>query len=164
VFGRVVKPHGLAGDVAVEILTDFPHRFRPGLSLVLRTPEGELRPARIASVRAHGRRALVRFDGVDGPEAAEALRGVDLCALPGDVPERPEGFVFHWEVEGCEAVDASGRRLGRVKELVDVGGRALLTIETTRGPRDVPFSYPIVTRVDLKGKRIVLDPPVGLLD
>jgi 16S rRNA processing protein RimM len=159
-----VRPHGLAGEVAVEVLTDFPERVRPGMPLFLRGGTGELRPARLASVRPHGGRLLVRFDGVESPEAAESLRDLDLCALPGDVPDRPEDHVFHWEVEGCEVVDGSGLRLGRVKELVDLGGRALLVIETTRGDRDVPFTHPIVVDVNVKEKKIVLDPPAGLLD
>jgi len=159
-----VKPHGLGGEVAVEMLTDFPERFRPGLELLLRDPDGNLRPARIASVRPHGGRMLVHFEGVDGVETADALRDSELCALPRDVPERPDGFVFHWEVEGCEAVDTEGRLLGKIRELADVGGRALLVVETPRGARDVPFTWPIVVNVDLKHKRIVIDPPPGLMD
>jgi 16S rRNA processing protein RimM len=159
-----VKPHGLDGEVAVEILTDFPERFRPGMQLLLRDAAADPRPARLEAARPHGGRMLVLFEGSSGLEDAEALRGFELCALPGDVPERPDGYVFHWEVEGCEAVDKNGRALGRVKELADAGGRALLVVETPRGARDVPFTRPIVVNVDLKNQRIVLDPPAGLLD
>jgi 16S rRNA processing protein RimM len=94
----------------------------------------------------------------------ERLRGFDLCALAGDVPERPEGFVFRHEAAGLAAVAADGRALGTVLDLVDVAGRPVLVLSTSRGEREVPFSRPIVVSVDLDARRIVLDPPEGLLD
>jgi len=81
-----------------------------------------------------------------------------------DVAPRPNGYVYHWEIEGAVVVDTAGEPLGRVAELADAGGRPLLVVETVRGPRDVPFARPIVVSVDVAGRRIVLDPPPGLLD
>ncbi len=121
-------------------------------------------PFRIVSVRPHGKRLLLRFDGITTPQEVEALRGSDLCAYPGDGPERPEGYVFQHEAIGLAAVTGDGRPLGTVRELLDVAGRPLLVLETPRGPREVPFSRPIVVSVDLAARRIVLDPPDGLLD
>jgi 16S rRNA processing protein RimM len=163
-IGTVVKPHGLLGEVAVEVLTDFPSRFTEGLSVTLRAPDGDIRPSRIASVRPHGGRLLVRFDGVEDVSAADELRGNDLCVDERDAAPRPPGFVYHYEVEGCIVYDASGNELGVVKELLDAGGRALLVLATRNGERDVPFTAPIVVDVDVAKKRIVLAPLPGLLD
>ena len=162
--GRVVRPHGVRGEASVELLTDFPERLVAGRELAARSPEGAVETVRIASARPHSARLLVRFEGFDTPEDVERLRGLDLCALPGDEPVRPEGFVFHHEAAGLVAVSRDGRPLGRVKELRDVAGRPLLVLETARGEREVPFSRPIVVAVDLAARRIVLDPPAGLLD
>lgn len=164
VIGRVVRPHGLSGEVSVDVLTDFPERYREGLDVALVFPDGTSRPARVSGLRPHGGRLLVLFDGVGSPEGAEALRGADVCVGENEVAERPEGYVFHWEVEGCEAVDTAGRPLGVVRELLDAGGRPLLVIATPGGEREVPFTRPIVVSVSVPGKRIVLDPPPGLLD
>jgi 16S rRNA processing protein RimM len=164
VIGRVVRPHGLLGEVSVEILTDFPERFKEGLAVRLSGPGGETRDAQIASVRPHGGRALVKFEGIADPEGAESLRNFDLSVARDEVAARPEGFVFHWEVEGCEALDRAGRPLGVVTELADVGGRPLLVVATPCGVREVPFARPIVVSVDVAKKCIVLDPPPGLLD
>ncbi len=164
VVGRVVKPHGIRGEASVEVLTDFPDRFRPGRALGACKPSGEVSPLRIASMRVHGKRLLLRFEGLATPEEVDALRGADLCALPGDEPERPEGYVFRHEAAGLAAVSPEGRPLGTVRDLVDAAGRPLLVLETPRGLREVPFSRPIVVAVDLAARRIVLDPPAGLLD
>ncbi len=162
--GRIVRPHGVRGEVVVEVLTDFPERLVPRKEVVLRGAEGRERPGRIASARPHAGRLLVRFDGVTTPEAAGELRQAEICVPPLPLKERPEGFFFHWEIEGCEAVSESGRRLGIARELLQIAGRAVLVLETGRGPRDVPFVAPIVVSVDVAGRRIVLAPPEGLLD
>lgn len=119
---------------------------------------------RIASARPHAGRLLVRFEGIGSPEAVERLRGFDLCAFPGDEPERPEGFVYFHEARGLQAVFPDGRPIGMVTELMDVAGRPVLVVATPRGEREVPFTGPLVVSVDLAERRIVLDPPPGLLD
>ena len=164
VIGQIVKPHGLKGEVVVEVLTDFPERFFEGLRVRLSGGAHEAREVRIAAVRSHQGRVLLTFEGVSNVSMAETLRNAELTVSARDVAPRPEGYVYHWEIEGALAVDAAGTVLGRVTELADAGGRSLLVLETARGAREVPFSSPIVVSVDVAGKRIVLDPPPGLLD
>ena len=164
VIGRVVKPHGLKGEVVVEVLTDFPERFSEGLRVRLSGGAREARELRIVAARPHLGRVLLTFEGISDVSTAETLRNAELSVSAADVAARPEGFVYHWEIEGAVVVDAAGRPLGRVAELADAGGRPLLVVETSRGPRDVPFARPIVVSVDVAGKRVVLDPPPGLLD
>lgn len=162
--GRIVKPHGLDGDVLVEVWSDFPERFVPGLRLAVEDPPKELVEGLVVeSVRPHQGRLRIRFEGFDDVTTAEGLRGLVLGVSQAEAPPRPEGYVFHHEIQGCEAVDPAGVALGVVKDLVDVGGRALLVLSTESGERDVPFTHPIVVSVDLPARRIVLDPPPGLL-
>ena len=164
VIGRVVKPHGLKGEVVVEVLTDFPKRFFEGLRVGLSGGGAETREARIVAVRPHHDRVLLTFEDISDVSTAETLRNVELSVSAAEVAARPPGYVYHWEIEGASVVDAKGTPLGRVAALEDAGGRPLLVVETARGPRDVPFSSPIVVSVDVDGKRVVLDPPSGLLD
>jgi 16S rRNA processing protein RimM len=164
VIGRIVKPHGLKGEVVVEMLTDFPERFSKGLGVRLSGDAREARDVRIVAVRPHLGRVLLTFEEISDVSAAETLRNAELSVRAADVAPRPEGFVYHWEIEGAAVVDAAGKPLGRVAELADAGGRPLLVVETARGPRDVPFASPIVVSVDVAGRRVVLDPPPGLLD
>ena len=165
VVGRLARPHGLRGEMSVEVLTDFPERFVPGLAVVAAGPSGDRRRELVvASVRPAGERLLVSFEGVSSRTEADGLRGLDIAVPKGSEVPRPEGFVYHFDVEGCRAVDRSGRELGVVAALEEVGGRSLLTLRTPAGERDVPFVEPIVVSVDVARKLVVLDPPAGLLD
>lgn len=166
VIGKIVKPHGLKGEVVVEPLTDFPGRFFEGLEVLLSDVGGKDagRPARILWCRSHGDRLRISFEGISDLASAESLRNAELSVPLADAAPRPPGFVYHWEIEGAEAFDEEGRRLGRVAELQNVGGLPLLVLETARGPREVPFTHPIVVSVDVAKKRVVLAPPEGLLD
>jgi 16S rRNA processing protein RimM len=164
VIGRVLRPHGLKGEVVVEVLTDFPERFLEGLRVRLSGPAHEAREAHIVAMRPHRGRVLLTFEGISDVSKAEELRNLDVSVSVADIAPRPPGYVYHWEIEGAEVFDASGRRLGRVAELQDAAGRPLLVVETPRGLRDVPFAHPIVVSVDVEGKRVVLAPPDGLLD
>jgi 16S rRNA processing protein RimM len=122
------------------------------------------REGRISGVRPQSARLLITFEEISDVAAAEQLRDVELSVSAADVAPRPPGYVYHWDIEGAAAVDAAGKSLGRVAELADAGGRPILVLETPSGPRDVPFVHPIVVSVDVAGKRVVLDPPPGLLD
>jgi len=165
VVGRLARPHGLRGEMSVEVLTDFPDRFVPGLALVAFDARGEgRRPLVVATVRAAGDRLLVSFEGIEDRSGAEELRGLELSVPRGSEVPRPDGFVYHFDVEGCRAVDRAGNDLGVVTALVDVAGRSLLEVATPRGERQVPFVEPIVVSVDVGRKVVVLDPPAGLLD
>ena len=164
VIGRVLKPHGLKGEVVVEVLTDFPERFSEGLRVRLSGGSREAREMRIVAVRPHQRRILLTFEGISDVSTAETLRDAELSVNAQDVAPRPDGYVYHWEIEGAVVVDTAGKPLGRVAELADAGGRPLLVVATPVGARDVPFARPIVVSVDVASKRVVLDPPPGLLD
>ncbi|MHB8800477.1 MAG: ribosome maturation factor RimM [Thermoanaerobaculia bacterium] len=165
VVGRLARPHGLRGEMSVEVLSDFPERFVPGLVLVAIGSSGTARFELVVStVRGSGERLLVGFEGFDTRTAAEALRGLDVAVPAGCEVPRPDGYVYHFDLEGCRAVDRAGRELGVVTDLVEAGGRSLLSIRTPSGERDVPFVEPIVVSVDVAAKLVVLDPPPGLLD
>ena len=165
VVGHLARPHGLRGEMSVEVLTDFPERFVPGLMVIATGPAGDRRRELVvASVGPNGERLLMTFEGVPSRTEADELRGLDIAVPGGSEVARPAGFVYHFDVEGCRAVDRSGRELGVVAGLEEVGGRSLLELRTPSGERDVPFVAPIVVSVDLEKRVIVLDPPPGLLD
>ena len=164
VVGRIGRPHGIRGEVTVEPRTDEPdERFAPGAVLSSDGPVAELVVER---THWHSGRLLVSFRGVHDRNAAEALRGVLLSIDRDvdDVPDDPDEY-YDSALEGCEVVLVDGTMVGTVDGVVHLPAQDLLSI---RRPDDrealVPFVTAIVPTVDVPGRRIVIDPPPGLLD
>jgi 16S rRNA processing protein RimM len=165
--GRILRPHGLRGEVVVEVRTDEPQRrYAAGATLVVApagTAPGFLT---VAAARSHQGRLIVCFDGVADRDAADALRGVVLGVdtAGDDPPEDPDEFGDH-QLIGLAAVSVSGERLGEVASIDHAPAADLLVLRRPDGRTAlVPFVRAIVPEVDVAGGRVVVDPPPGLLD
>lgn len=162
VVGRVGRPHGLRGEVTVQVRTDSPEqRFIPGA----RFGAGAGRTLTVDAVRPHAGMLLVRFVGIPDRAAAQTLQGILLTVEITELPELadPDEFYDH-QLEGLVAVRRDGVVLGTVREIVHAPASDLLVLETGKGAALVPFVRAIVPEVDLATGRVVLDPPAGLLD
>ncbi|MGH3931095.1 MAG: ribosome maturation factor RimM [Pseudonocardiaceae bacterium] len=162
VVGRIGRPHGLGGEVTVQMHTDSPERrFVPGAQFVVGTD----RTLTVHSARPHGRVLLVQFAGVPDRATAEVLRGTLLTIEVTELPDLddPDEYYDH-QLEGLTAVGSDGGVLGTVREVVHAPAADLLVLDTGRGEALVPFVRAIVPEVDLVAGRVVLDPPTGLLD
>ena len=169
VVGRVGRPHGLRGDVTVEVRTDEPgRRFAAGAVLRAEPPRGSASPLRALSVagsRWHSGTLLVRFEELPDREAAEAARGILLFATVDDAeaPEDPDEFYAH-QLVGLAAYDENGARLGEVTGLVRGGAQDLLAVRTPDGREAlVPFVKALVPEVDLAARRLVVADRPGLV-
>jgi len=165
VVGRIGRPHGIRGDVTVEVRTDDPdERFAPGS--VLLTEPATAGPLTVAAARAHSGRLLVSFEGCRDRSAAELLRGVVLVVdVPEDErPADPEEFYDHHLI-GLAVVTVEGEQVGAVTEVLHLPAQDVLAVRRDDG-RDVlvPFVTEIVPEVDLDEGRVVIDPPPGLID
>jgi 16S rRNA processing protein RimM len=165
VVGRVIRPHGVRGEVVVEIHTDSPaDRFTAGS--VLGTDPAHVGPVRISEVRPHQGRLLVLFDGFADRDGSEALRGVYLTVDRASVPppEDPDEFLDH-QLVGLRAHTPAGEPLGEVVRVEHAPASDLLVLARPDGRQTlVPFVKAIVPEVDLEAGRVVLTPPEGLLD
>lgn len=162
--GIVRRPHGLAGELSVEVVTDFPEHLSPGRDLRWERA-GQRRNLRIVAARAHGKRILVSFEGIDTIEAAREVAGGELTVDPGGAAPRRPDFLYSHEIEGWSCEDARGRLLGRARELEQTAAGPMLSVESADGREVlVPFVWPIVVSVNEESRRIVLDPPEGLLE
>lgn len=163
--GRVVRPHGIRGEVAVEVRTDDPgERFACGR--VLDTDPPEAGPLTVESTRWHSGRLLVAFTGIHDRDQAEPLRGVWLTVDSADVPPPAEPDEFHdHQLIGLRVSTTTGEPVGTVTD-VQHPGQDLLVIEPVDGVGEVlvPFVAAIVVEVDVAAGGLVIDPPPGLLD
>ena len=173
VIGRIGKPHGVKGEVTVELRTDEPdRRFADGARLATRTPAGQPphgpgRPAVlvVARTRWHQSRLLVTFAEVVGREGAEAVRGLTLVTEVEleETPENPEEFYDH-QLVGLAATTTDGEPVGEVTAVVHGTGQDLLAIRTPDGREVlVPFVSALVPVVDVRAGRLQVEDRPGLL-
>jgi 16S rRNA processing protein RimM len=166
VVARIGRPHGVRGEVTVEVRTDDPDlRFVPGA--VLRTEPPERGPLTLAGLRWHREVLLLAFAGVGSREEAEELRGTELVVPVAELPplEDPDEFYDH-QLVGLAARLPDGTPLGEVVA-VRHEGNSLLVVRRPDGERDevfVPFVAALVPTVDVAGGFVVVDPPEGLLE
>lgn len=159
--GRIGRPHGVKGDVHVQVLTDLPEvRFAPGA--VLGAPGVELTVAR---ARWHSGRLIVGFEGVRTREDAEAVQGRLLDIGPDQAGDPGDGCWWDRDLVGLRVELPGGEPVGRVREVVHLGGQDLLAVDIAAGGEAlVPFVAAVVPVVDVTGGRVVIDPPEGLLE
>jgi len=164
VVGRVRKPHGVGGEVAIEVLSDVPDRFAAGRELLLRPAGGPSRPVRVVATRGHGEVLIVRLDGYSSRQAVESLRGALLEVERAVVPSAPDGTYYEYELTGCVLHDESAGELGVVMDVITDGGGWLL--EVGRGSKRllVPFVKAYLKRVDVEAGRIEVDLPDDLVE
>ncbi|MDH2430094.1 ribosome maturation factor RimM [Sphaerisporangium sp. TRM90804] len=163
VVGRIGRPHGIRGEVTVEVRTDAPEsRFTLGASLATDPPATG--PLVVESLRWHKSALLLRFAGVAGREQAEELRGTLLVVDSADIPPPDDPDEFHdHQLIGLSVVTVGGEAVGEVVEILH-HGQDLLVVRRPTGEVLVPFVKALVPEVDLDAKRLVVDPPPGLLD
>jgi 16S rRNA processing protein RimM len=163
VVGVIGRPHGVRGEVAVELRTDEPERrFATGEVLL---EEGGTRQFTVCSARNHSGRLLVSFAELVDRAGAEAVRGVLLTAAvePDERPAAPGEF-YDRHLIGMRATTPEGAEVGTVRSVLHLPAQDILEIETAAGPRLVPFVEALVPDVDLEAGRLTVVNLTGLLD
>jgi 16S rRNA processing protein RimM len=167
VVGRIVKAHGIGGEVVVDVRTDDPDgRFAPGTALRARARDKTEKTYVVDAVREHGGRLLMRLDGVASRDDADALRGSLFIVDTADLPpiDDPDEFYDH-QLEGLRVRTVTGRDVGTVAEVLHTAAGELLSVKTDDDAEVlVPFVGAIVTSVSLADGIVEIDPPDGLLD
>jgi 16S rRNA processing protein RimM len=159
-IGRVVKPQGRKGEVAVEPFSDRPDRF-PGLARAyVPGPGGSSREVKVTRCWPHKRRFVLKLDGIDSIDQAETLRGLELRIPEEDLQVLPAGSYYHHQLRGLRAEDTSGRVVGQVEDILEAGGEApVLVVRGPGGETMVPLAESFIRQVDLAGGRVVVVVP-----
>ncbi|HMD31282.1 MAG TPA: ribosome maturation factor RimM [Candidatus Acidoferrales bacterium] len=178
-LARIVRPRGLKGEVAAQILTDFPERLTRLREVWLAAPargDGAALPERLARVRAcwiatsRGGQAIFHFEGCDSIPQAEALVGYEVQVPMEDRTKLPRGKHYVSDLVGCEVYErprdaAQLERLGAVRDVEFPGGGApLLVVESPTGEILIPMVEGICVLVDPAARRIEVVLPEGLRD
>lgn len=170
-LARILRPHGRRGEVAAEILTDFPDRLAKLTSVEL---AGGKQPRQVAVrscwlSKSRGGHAIFHFDGCDSISDAKLLIGLEVQVPISERVALPAGTYYVTDLIGCSVFDAStDRKLGVVHEVEFTGGSVSgtpnLAVTTPSGELLIPLAAEICTRIDTSSRRIEVSLPPGLLE
>lgn len=164
--GRILKPHGVRGEVKVEPLTDDPERFKQLDRVFCLKPNGERVPLHIEGARSAGSETvLVKFREYAAPEPANALRDCMIQVPRSESPSLPAGKVYYADVIGMTARnEETSEPIGTIRAIY-TAGNDLLEIRTPEGADLlVPWVDAFVTRIDASGRELWIRPVPGLLE
>ena len=164
VVARIVRPQGLRGEVIAELLTDFPERFKVLDAVRVVRPGGEALTLKLERCWPHKGRMVLKFAGYDTIERAEELRDARLTVSREQLVRLPENTFYDFDLVGCEVTTSGGERLGHVAEIHRYGATPLLAVRGEGREHLIPLALDICTEIDVARKRIIVEPPEGLLD
>src|SRR5262245_6671085 len=144
IVGELVGPFGIAGEVKLYPLTDFPERLRRYRQLVLALPDGSRREVRVQRARPHKNLWLLKLRDVSTPEEAEALRGAQAIVPAGKAEPLPEGHFYLHDVIGLRAVTADGEVLGTVSDVLRSPANDVYVV----GGLLIPAVKAVIARID----------------
>ena len=162
--GRIARAHGIRGQVIVNPDTDFlDERFRPGATLFAMRA-GVVVPVTLTTARFQNGRPVIGIAGVETMNDAEALAGLELRVPVEELAALPAGTFYHHDLVGCQVVTSGGETVGTVEKVEGTLGRSRLVVAGTKGEILIPLAAEICRTIDVAGKRIVIEPPDGLLE
>jgi 16S rRNA processing protein RimM len=160
VVGRIGRAHGVLGEATIEVQTDDPDiRFQVGNKLTL----DDGRQLTIRSSRWHNQILLLAFDGVGDRNQIEELRD-QLISSDVDLGSLAPGEYHFQQLIGCEVFQQNGELIGKVDEIVKLPGQDLLSVSRSGAQVLIPMVKQIIIEIDVLAKKIVVNPPEGLLD
>jgi 16S rRNA processing protein RimM len=167
VVGRITRPHGVRGELTVEVRTDDP-QLRLATGAVLATEPASAGPLTVAGTRWHSGRLLVSFTGIGDRNAADALRGTLLVVDSADLGDLPDADEFRdHQLIGLTVIAPGHEQVGTVADVLHYGQDLLVVAGSGKRAGAeilIPFVSAIVSDVDLAAGQVHVDPPPGLLD
>ena len=128
--GFIRRPHGIHGELIMDLHTDFPERFRVGRKLFV---GDDHKPMTVGSVRPHARGLLISLRGIDSAEAAGQFRNTWLFVKTKDAPALPAGKYYKYQLIGLNVVDEEDKPLGTLTEILETGANDVYIVKDEAG-------------------------------
>ena len=162
VIGFFRRPHGLRGEIIMDLHTDFPDRIKPGRKIYLGK---KYEAATIGDVRVYGRGLLVQLRGFDTPESVGRFRNQWVNVRMEEVPPLPDGKHYKYELIGLEVMDVDGNTLGKVEEILETGANDVYVVRSDDG-REVllPAIPSVILGLDMKRRLLTVHLLDGLIE
>jgi 16S rRNA processing protein RimM len=163
--GRVLRPHGVRGELRIEIVTDYPERLVQHTHFYLSHPDFPAAVQRhpVEGIRFHKEVLLLKLGGCDDRDAANHLRGM-LVQIPiADAVPLEEGEYYLFQLVGVQVETENGERLGQIVEVIETGANDVYIVRGPRGEVLLPAVDEVILELDLESKRMVVRPLPGML-
>jgi 16S rRNA processing protein RimM len=159
--GLLRRPHGVRGELLMDVLTDFPERLTAGLTVFVGP---ECMPYRLRAIRRHRKNLLVTFENIATPEKAGELRNQLVQVRTADRPPLPQGEYYQHQILGLRVVTDDGTCLGQVSEIMETGANNVYIVRPPAGPDLLlPATDEVILGVDLEKGEIQVHLLPGLL-
>ncbi len=147
VVGFLRRPHGVRGDLLMDLHTDFPERLKTGRTVFV---GDAYQPMVIASLRPHAAGRLIRFRGIRSPEDAGLYRNTWVYVSSADRPALPEGEYYHHQLIGLNVATDEGRELGVLVDILETGANDVYVVRAADGNEVLlPAIPPVILEVRL---------------
>jgi 16S rRNA processing protein RimM len=161
-IGFLRRPHGVQGEIIMDLHTDFPERIKAGRKIYI---GDKYESATFAGVRTHGDGMLVKLKGYETPEAAGRFRNQWVYVKAKEVPALPEGQYYKYELIGLDVIDDHGNALGKVIEILETGANDVYVVKNEAGKEILlPAIPPVILEIQMESRQMkvhLLDGLVG---
>ena len=162
-YGKVVKPHGLSGEVKVLPFSGDSGSFSNFSTLYISKDKNNPEKLLISKSRNQKNLIIVKFHGIDTVDDAERLRGLTAFIDSRELPGKEEDEYYWFELIGLDVYDNKGKLIGKVNEIIDNTAQPVLVIKNNSDEYLVPMVDKFVEEIDLKNSKIVINPIEGLI-
>ena len=151
--GKLRRPHGVHGEILMDIYTDFPERLEADMVIYVGS---NYLPLRIVRVRKHSGALLLTLDGYTTPEIVGQFRNKIAYVTALDRPPLPDGDYYHHQLLGLRVLDESGMMLGQVIDILETGANDVLVLRPPTGPELLlPLIDEVILAIDLERGEIL---------
>lgn len=156
-IGKLRRSHGIQGEILMDILTDFPTRFKAGVVVFVGKNHT---PHTIRSFRLTGDASLIAFEGFETCEAVGIFRNQLVYGALEDSPKLSEGEFYHHEILGMQVLDESGKLLGTLSEILQTGANDVYVVtDSEKNEMLLPAIKSVILSIEPIEKKIVVRPP-----
>jgi 16S rRNA processing protein RimM len=152
VCGTLRRPHGIHGEMIMELDTDFPEHLQPGRTLFLGKDH---RAVTVESIRENNQTVLIKFTGIESPEAVGEYRNFTVFIKTEDLPPLPDGEYYYYQLLGMDVVDENDQPVGVVYDVLQTGANDVYVVHAPDGKEVlIPVIEDVVLKIDGGAKKI----------
>ena len=165
-IGQVVAAHGIRGSLKIRSFAESLAVYEAQAGLRVRSPGGAMCTMTVQWVRPHGRMVLMKLATVTDRDQAERLVGSTLFVDKSSLPALEEDTYYWFDLVGLRVYDATGAWLGRLDRVIPTPGDDIYVVKGEQSGQSTEMLLPavsdVILKIDLAGKTMIVDPPVGL--